>query len=120
MEDFHVPRSRGRFVAACQPDVVSAVGIGWEIAPSVHEWLTRCPAIATWIVDVHLIRGIGRDSPAAHHIHLVAELKPACLSRGPWYGRDRADGIGGRVEAEGVSGVNHRATREIRCPCQVD
>src|SRR6266576_1504819 len=41
MEDFHVRRRRGGLVAACQPNVVSAIGIGREVAPSVNEWLTE-------------------------------------------------------------------------------
>ena len=41
MEDFHVARGGARLVAACKPDVVSAVGIGGEIAPRIGEWHTQ-------------------------------------------------------------------------------
>src|SRR6266480_154143 len=50
VEDFHVRRRRGGLVAACQPNVVSAIGIGREVAPSVNEWLTECPGICHRVI----------------------------------------------------------------------
>src|SRR5216117_2968861 len=122
-KDFHRIRWRGRSVAACQPDVAEAVRVSWEVAPRSHErrnWGTCCPGVSAWVVDVHLARGIGGDSTPAHDQHQAVEVKRSRLPCGPRYRCYRAGGIGARVEAERVGGVDQQASLEIRCPTHVD
>ena len=80
----------------------------------------RCPSVSAWIVDVHFVRGIGRDSPATHHLHLSVKVKSSRLACSPRYRCYRANGVGDRVEAERVGGVHHCATLEIRCSSHID
>ena len=100
--------------------MVGAVGIGGKVAPRIREWQTNRPRISARVVDVHLVRWIGRDSATAHHIHVTVEGKPSRLARGTRYRRDGAGGVSRRVEAEGVSSVDHRASGVIRGASHVD
>ena len=54
--------------------MVGAVGIGWEVAPRSVEWRTDGPTVSAYIIDVHLIGWVGRDSAAAHDIQLAVEV----------------------------------------------
>ena len=91
----------------------SAVSIGGKIAPRMIEGRTCAPSVRDRIVDVDYVGRIGRDSAATHHIHVSVEVKPSRFSSGSRYCRNRADAVSRRVEAEGVSGVHHRATLVI-------
>src|SRR5438132_3240215 len=112
-----------RGVTARQPDVLGAVGVGREVAPRSHErrnGVIYCPRVSARIIRVHLAGWVGRDSAPAHDQHLAVVGKRTRLPCGPRYGCYRAGGVGARVEAERVGGVDHRATGEIRCPSHVD
>ena len=84
-----------------------AVGVGGEVSPRIDEWVADCPGVSARIVDVHLVGRIGRDSAAAHDIHLPVEVQRSRLSCSPRYCCDRANGVGRRIEAERVGGVHH-------------
>src|SRR5439155_9258011 len=58
VEDFHRGNYRqATVVAACFPDIISAISVGGEVTPSDCEWSTDRPRITNRVVDVHLIFG---------------------------------------------------------------
>jgi hypothetical protein len=66
-EDFHrAHRDTSVIIATCHVDPPSAGGVGGEVTPRSDERLARCPGIAKRLVDVYLVRRIGRDSATAH------------------------------------------------------
>ena len=68
-----------------------------------------------WIVDVHLIRGIRRGSPAAHDPHQAIEVKRSGLACGPRYVGDRADRVRNRVIDKGVRSIGEHAAGDNGC-----
>ena len=91
----------------------SAVSIGGEVAPRIVERQVCAPTVRARIIDVDFVGRIGRHSASTHHIHLPVEVKPTGFSSGSRYGRNRADAVSYRIEAEGVGGVHHCATLVI-------
>ena len=93
--------------------MVGAVGIGREVAPRMVERDAQAPGVRAWVVDVDFVGRIGRHSASAHHIHLPIEVQSTRFTSGSRYGRNGADAVSRRVEAERVGGVDHRATLVI-------
>ena len=100
-------------VSACQPNPRCSISVGGEIPPCIAKWVTRCPSVSAWIINIHFVGGIGRDSPAAHHIHLSVKGKRSGFPSSSRYGRNRANGIGNRVEAKRVGGVYYCETDSV-------
>ena len=71
-------------VAACQPNpVVPSVSVGKLRRALRTGNRVVCPAVSAWIIDVHLVRRIGRGSAAAHDKHQAIEVKRSRLACGP-------------------------------------
>ena len=66
------------------------------------------------------VEGLGATLPPPITYIVLQKVSALRLTRGPRDGRYRADGVTSRVEAEGVGGVDHRATGVIRCASHVD
>ena len=61
------------YLTAREPDMVRAgVGGGREVAPRSNKGRAKRPGVAHRIINVHLVRWIGRSSAAAHDPHLLA------------------------------------------------
>ena len=112
MEDFHRGNYRqATVVAACFPDIISAISVGGEVTPSDCEWSTDRPRITNRVVDVHLIFG-GVKIPT-QDIHQVAEVDRPGVACGRGYLGNRGDGISPWVIDEGVLRVGENATGDI-------
>src|SRR4029077_354518 len=107
-------------VAACKPDATGAVGVRGEVSTPGDEWVAGCPGVGARVVDVHLVRRVGRDSAAAHDIHLPIEAKRSRLPRGPRYWCYCANRVSHGIEAKRVGGIDHQGTLEIRRTSHVD
>ena len=93
--------------------MVGAIGIGGEVAPRMVEGHTCAPGVRARIVDVDFVGRIWRHSTTTHYVQVAVEVEPSRFASGSRYGRNRADGVSRRVEAEGVGSVHYRATLVI-------
>src|SRR4029079_6143241 len=99
------------------------VRVGREIAPrSGERWNRRIyrPSVGGRIIDVHLVRWIGRGSSPAHHEHSAGEVKRPRLSCRSRYGGNRADRIRHRVINKGVGRIGKQTSRNIAASTRID
>ena len=73
--------------------MVSAVGIGREVAPRIAEGQACAPGVRARIVDVNFVGRIGRHSASADDIQPAVEVKPSGFPSGSRYRRNRANGV---------------------------
>ena len=119
MEDFH----RGNYgeatvVAACFPDIISAISVGCEVTPSNCEWSTHRPRATNWIVDLHLISGGVKVT--TQDIHHVTEVDRPGIACGVGYVGSDGDGISPWVIDECVVRIGENATGDINATTCVD
>src|SRR5204863_6763232 len=119
IKDFHrCDDGQVDVVAACFPDVIGAIRVGCEVAPSNRKGSTHRPRIADWIVDLHLISGSVKIP--TQHIHLATEVHRPSVAGGVGYVRKRADGISHRIIHKCVVRIGQSAARDISAATGVD
>jgi len=127
-EYFHRAQRRDTVagVAACYVDVTKEFAVSCEIAPRRYESETTAPRMADAIVDVHLVRWVGRISPAAHDPHHVigaanrSEGNRPGLARGSRDAGNGRDRISDRVIGKRVITIMYRSAVPSAAPARVD
>src|SRR5262249_44739787 len=105
-------------VASCFPDVIGAIRVGCEVAPSNRKGSTHRPRVADWIVDLHLI--CGSVKIPTQHIHLITEVHRTGVARGVGYVGNGVDGISYRIIDKCILRVSQNAASDINAATCVD
>ena len=100
--------------------LVPSVSVGKLRRAFVNERCTRCPGVSARIVDVDLVRWIGRGSPPPityiRPLKLSARVSPVARGMLAMVPMESATGS----YTEGVSRIGENASRDIAAPTRVD